>query len=29
VFQVTVELANEDGQTVAQMTVTWHVRKNA
>ena len=26
---VQVELTNEDGTTVAQMTVEWHVRKNA
>ena len=27
-FPVNVELTNEEGATVAQMTVTWHVRKN-
>ena len=27
-FPVTVELTDEDGQNVAEMTVNWHVRKN-
>jgi len=28
VFPVEVELKNEEGTTVAEMTVEWHVRKN-
>ncbi len=28
-FPVTVELANTEGTKVAEMTVTWHVRKNS
>ena len=28
-FPIRVELANEEGATVAEMTVHWHVRKNA
>ena len=28
-FPVNVKLTNEEGTTVAEMTVTWHVRKNA
>jgi hypothetical protein len=28
-FPVEVELTDTDGQTVASMTVHWHVRKNA
>ena len=27
-FPVTVDLTDKDGQTVAQMTVNWHVRRN-
>jgi acyl-coenzyme A thioesterase PaaI-like protein len=29
VFPVAIEMADGDGQVVAGMTVTWHVRKNA